>query len=706
MYSAGLPAFAMLTESLLIIIGNVMTFCLVVYVLLLPTRQVIAVMRSRLRLHLLSAVLLVLGLGALLGANIRAHQSGVNSAWGWPYLAIQMTVGGGWQIDAVSVLIDVLTSFGLTVPYVIAVEAWLRSRNGTTAVDEPSTESRRFAVRRQHVPKIKLDPHAPRPEKMRRVPRFTATGVSAVLFGGAALLVCFSWKPWALRQTFPGPVASVTSLTLDEKATRVACGYANGIIKLWNIPDDRLDQDFLGHTTAITSLSVTNSGAQLLSRSNDGEVRLWNFIQGGEIRAIPGNTNGGIRAAEFVEEGYQILTSCADNTLHLDSVNRTGDAIFYGEPGELTRAVLVPGQSGIVLCASRDGKLKLCDATFSGEQAELAQLEIISNDAAQVRFYQDLADEKSPLDEVLDADSENAIQAGARSAGRVFRTVTLKGSIDEQTEVYVTRGAHWVITHSPSGPASLWSAATGRLIRTFPEPLSVISEVCCSVDGRDLSLWDGQVHRRWAFQTGRPLLGHTAEIKGFAFTANGTLCATAGLDSTVRIWDLNSARARSVWSQQLGTICALAFTPDKKRLITAAEDGSFHVRDLDAQREIRAVEGDGVQTQSLRIAADGRAALFVRRDGTVRVCSADPQAAPSILKVPDADVTCACFGADSHEIVVGCRGGSVQRWALLREWPRDLKTLPEAWTAAAFAALFVLCLLLDLRRWVASRKSL
>ena len=65
---------AMLTETLLIIIGNVATFCLLMYILLLPARQVTAALRSRLRLHLLSAVLLMLGLGALLGANIHAHE--------------------------------------------------------------------------------------------------------------------------------------------------------------------------------------------------------------------------------------------------------------------------------------------------------------------------------------------------------------------------------------------------------------------------------------------------------------------------------------------------------------------------------------------------------------------------------------------------------------------------------------------------------
>lgn len=718
------PPLAMVGETLLIIAGNALSFCLLVFVLMTPTRDVVAALRSRLRLHLLGAILLVLGLGGLLGANIHAHELRQNSAWGWPYPMLQM-FGDGWRCDLFALLVDAATSFGLVVPAVVAAECMLRTRRGSTTAHSASSASQRLSAR-SSVRKINVELHGAhvpavrRLEKFRKAPRFTVTAVSALLFAASLLALAVTWQPWRLETSFKGPLARATAVALDSDGTLLACGFANGELKCWSVPDDRLRHEFFGHTAAITALSFSKFRNCLASHSSDGEMRVWDKYQGSLSYCVDATPRGGVQSTEFATTGDK-LVAFADNSIQLiNPDDRT--TYFCGDlKAPLSRAVFVP-EGDAMLRAGRDGKLNLVPLGVNTlpDQAGIAQLQILSSTKASVNFYSDAAKEEvAPLETLVAVlDTEHSDSPEGPSAtdasnaeptvtvpGTRYISITLYGALEDASEAYVTTGAHWVIIHSPSGKLTIWNATTGRLAHTVPEKIDVVSEVCCSADGKAIEVWDGNVRRTWSFDTGRPLLGHTAEVTAIAFTPNGELCATAGLDGMVRIWDLATTRVKSVWSQQLGTLGALAISADGAFLYSAGEDGSFHVRDIGAQREICVVAGDGIPVQSLCIAPDCGGALFVRKDGTVRVCNADAQIAPSILSVPSAEVTAASFGLNHDDIVVGCRGGAVQRWTHVRHWPGDLRAMPEAWIAAAFGAVFALCFLRDLWRVYAARRA-
>jgi WD40 repeat protein len=73
--------------------------------------------------------------------------------------------------------------------------------------------------------------------------------------------------------------------------------------------------------------------------------------------------------------------------------------------------------------------------------------------------------------------------------------------------------------------------------------------------------------------------GHNDWVEEIAWSPHGTRLASAGIDSTVRIWDRRTGEETLVLRGTSGMFHSVSWNPDGKRLAAASNDGKVWIWD-------------------------------------------------------------------------------------------------------------------------------
>jgi WD40 repeat protein len=83
--------------------------------------------------------------------------------------------------------------------------------------------------------------------------------------------------------------------------------------------------------------------------------------------------------------------------------------------------------------------------------------------------------------------------------------------------------------------------------------------------------------------SGKPCLGHEEAIKSVVFSPDGKRLASGSLDSTVRVWDVETGKQLGLPLQgHTGGVCSVAFSPDGKWIVSGSSDCTIRIWDVSA----------------------------------------------------------------------------------------------------------------------------
>jgi WD40 repeat protein len=167
--------------------------------------------------------------------------------------------------------------------------------------------------------------------------------------------------------------------------------------------------------------------------------------------------------------------------------------------------------------------------------------------------------------------------------GRLLRVLPQKGIYDV---TFSTDGRLLAVVRA-NATSFLVDPRTGALVKELPDAKSGARAVAFSPDGRLLATGgvDSGV-RIWTVPEGQRTfigLGHTNPISALAWSPDGRVVASASADNTVRIWRIQGLVGGSSLAATLSgsktPVTALAYFADGTRLITGSEDGTTRVWD-------------------------------------------------------------------------------------------------------------------------------
>ncbi|MBM4072653.1 MAG: WD40 repeat domain-containing protein [Planctomycetes bacterium] len=241
--------------------------------------------------------------------------------------------------------------------------------------------------------------------------------------------------------------------------------------------------------------------------------------------------------------------------------------------------------------------------------------------------------------------------------------VPVRGTKDPMswpTKVAVTPDGRQLLSAAPDG-LRLWDIATGKLNLVFAEHDWVPAEwsLAMSRDGsRALTGLQFGAVQLWELKSGKLLqgfYGHEGAVSGVAMFPDGRRVISAGLDKTIRIWDVETRQEVRRFAAGAG-VHALALSPDAKLFAACLsgdgkQPGVVKVWEVERGAEHLTLPGQDVTFRSIAFSADGKSLLSTGSDEAVRLWKLTTGKEQLRFKAHEGGVAWAGFTPDGRRIV-------------------------------------------------------
>lgn len=175
------------------------------------------------------------------------------------------------------------------------------------------------------------------------------------------------------------------------------------------------------------------------------------------------------------------------------------------------------------------------------------------------------------------------------------------------------------------------------------------------------------------------LEGHTMPVTGVAFSPDGTLIASTGDDTSVRLWDVVTGEQIAELYEHSSFVKDTAFAPEGERLVTVGWGREVVIIDVAEQTVIDTLRGYPAVLEQVVYTENFIA--FSVGDGSVRVLDADTFEETGVLELGDVlAVDALATDGDLIAVAAGFPLDNVQVW----DGDERRTTIEAAATALAF----------------------
>ena len=374
------------------------------------------------------------------------------------------------------------------------------------------------------------------------------------------------------------PPFTPARVALSRDGSRLAIVSINGQLVIYDTIAQEAVLSF-GIGPKVGDIAFDGTATRLVSMHTTGQVQIWNLVAGAEFRAIVNEPilDNGPSGLAYSPDGERLIVASMSATPIVWDV-RSGQRIL-SLVGHASRVLSVAwSPDGTTLAtAGEDTNVILWDAVTGARKRTLAGH---SDSVYGLAFSPDSSRVASS------GFDQTVFIWDATTGDRLLRLEQPASSKGVAWSPDGTRLAAGTDLAGGEGFLRIWDSATGELQLEVSVGESRTGTVTFNPDGTRIAVGLQEANAALVIdaQTGVVLLtlaGHISNVPGVAYSPDGSLIATSGInnDATVRLWNAQTGQEQLVLANVANGIgvARIAFSPDGQYLAAHMNDGTTRI---------------------------------------------------------------------------------------------------------------------------------
>lgn len=436
----------------------------------------------------------------------------------------------------------------------------------------------------------------------------------------------------------------ISTVLFSRDGKSVIGGGKDGVLRIWDATTTELLRTCRGHTDSVTHVALSPDGSLVASSSFDATVRLWRLDSGDAVRTLEGHDKE-VWSVLFGPGGKTVISASLDETIRVWNA-ATGEEVDRFKRHEKGVTSLAAGGDGTTLLSgSLDQSARLWSVPAAKPRRILREghLEAVSR--------------------LVFTDGDNRAVSGSQDGTICLWDVQTGEQLriedaDTMGVTGITPSESTGITGiAPFESDPILLVSSGRSTEALGGTLSLGQTPIGAVNspGRAM-LWD------WNSQTSYGLEKNTDSVTCLSLSRDGRRVVTGSMDSTIRLWDLESGRQLRLLSGDGDPIWSIAAEPSGKTVLGGSQEGLFRRWDLETGKRTHTLGQVRKMIEGLAMTPDGTVAVTAPADGDSMSWNLETGTPIATLQVSDDIFTSAAISRDGNLAASGSFDNHVWIW--------------------------------------------